>query len=187
MKKSKYFLVIALIVTLLSAIITNCGDHSVETTNFTYDDSVIKEIETPVEVSSESIYYVYHKIMMKYTVYYRIFVNLNHPNGYIIIQKIEKYNPKFDDTKIWEIMEKTPKVYINYIHSTITAKINNNIDNLVELQGISNADKEFREVFRTAEAVILGYYYSKEVNPVHGIEVIKASKRMNGRIYGKNR
>ena len=110
--------------------------------------------------------------MFKFEVYYDIFKNENHPNGYIIIHKVIE-NRNDEEFIIEPTQSDDPEKYIKNIHDRSLFTLTSNDPDL-DSQTIT-------AIFRTAECIIT----AKENNEVVDREkVIQARGRMTGRRHG---
>ena len=130
----------------------------------------------------------------RWDVWFVPYTNENHPNGYNIIKQIEFY--KLDNSKHSYYIESYCQNNLYYISNIHNGNIDyyyinhkeSKKDNYDYQKNFTLKDKKFVEIFRTAEAIVMGWMQGgkkiNEDNIVPSIEVIKAQKRMKGRRFG---
>lgn len=106
-----------------------------------------------------------------YAVDYEVLKNDKHPNGYVIITQVET-----PDVSLLPSSDKTKEEYIKTIHSVDKFLIQRKSSTATTL-----ADKETRDIFRTAEAILIVYFMKQEMNRGN---LVAAAERMKDRKVG---
>ena len=110
-----------------------------------------------------------------WTVTYQVFINQNHPRGYIIISEVAI-------GELTYVYDDVPERYMTSIHNDLIYSIVDNERSDSIRCGTEDCARAFK-MLRVGEDIIRGFHDTGD-NPVPWAAVVEAGKRQIGRRYG---
>jgi len=172
------FLILVVVIAGICFLILNCKKDKSEIELLLTDT----ETKTTKKATKEKLKWPKHYDGENWwEVEYKEHINVHHPLGYVIITKIKKENISKDEIETWTI-DYGIQNYVEEIHYSLKATHNNG--GYEEEDNVFLPDNEnFRNAFRTAEAILIAWKYSGN-NPLNTEDIKKAAVRMKGRKTG---
>ena len=123
-------------------------------------------------------------------VYYEVYFNAVHSNGYLIIKRIDVEDEYKNLSQYYLERYVTPAMYIENMHTNrnevvfwVAENCTDASEDNLEHPYVTLDDPSFFKLFRHAEDIIRGYQFNGD-DPVPEYYVYKAAKNQEGRKYG---
>lgn len=146
------------------------------------DEDAASSQLSEIDAGTYKVSYIRDTADEKYDVEYILFKNQHHPNGYAMISTIEVAAPAGTTPSVFSIpMVNDPAKYASNIHVPSEVKAIRGITDSDDY--LTLLDKPFRELFRTAEAMVAVQLHTGSKSVTEG-QLIEARKAMDGRQYG---
>lgn len=165
-----------LVVAIISLVKCDSGKDGIDNYNTFSDDEYA---DTTEEYNSDDVMLTYKGIAKELTVTFSLHKNDHHPEGHVIVKKIQIRN-EFEAEEYSVIY--TDNEYIEKVHNELTADSKAGV---VRLDGEVVGDELFKIYFRTAEAMIMAYYKTSSTE-ISTQELKEARDRMEGRQHGQS-